>query len=253
MCIADDKLHFCTCDDTIDKSRPHWILERKDHTGLFISTNGMIKINIELPEFWLSVDDWILEQLNSYSPFDFDYLPQPDDRLTVVYDEEHIEFVCNESNDWRRKHPFGNMYDYNPYRSGYISVLHDQTELDASGYIYIGADDEKPNICKIGHTSRSVSVRATETTNPDYYIYHQYALKGLSSSQVENLIHQHILNKGIIRKVHIKSGLPSEWFECTPAYADNIISEFLSMNFKKYLLNQLSLAIKRKISSVLSV
>lgn len=92
-------------------------------------------------------------------------------------------------------------------------------------YIYINGDREKPYRSKVGKTTRSVKERTSETTNPDYFNYHSYKVADAQLDSIEKQAHAAIKRAGHKCVLHHSTKKPSEWFECTPEQADEIIAQ----------------------------
>jgi hypothetical protein len=85
MCDLNGPFQLCTCESTVDRFKPHWILHRtlilKDEEttilGLLIGPNP----------FELYVSKNLKKRLNSTNVFDFEYLPQEGDCLELFTGE----------------------------------------------------------------------------------------------------------------------------------------------------------------------
>jgi hypothetical protein len=98
--------------------------------------------------------------------------------------------------------------------------------MSDTGFIYIGGDRDKPFRAKVGKTQRNPNVRISETTNPDYYLYHYYEVPINKLSSSERFIHQ-LLSKRFTRVKFIKTDKHSEWFDCSTQEADEVCAEYL--------------------------
>lgn len=96
-----------------------------------------------------------------------------------------------------------------------------------NGYIYIAWDITKPNQCKVGKTTRPPSSRISETTNPDYELYHSFDVGYTRLDFIEQDIHAKLVKSGVKRRVHRSTGKPSEWFDYPKEQADEFIASYL--------------------------
>lgn len=94
------------------------------------------------------------------------------------------------------------------------------------GYIYIAWDRSKPELSKVGMTEQTPEKRISQTENPDYELYKAYKLERLDVRLVEKNIHEQ-LAKLCIRRKHKSTSRNSEWFECPPSKALEIVSDYL--------------------------
>ena len=96
MCDNIGEFKLCTCSDKIDKKKPYWKLEK------FNSNKNEIQqviIGMYTPYF-LENTEFVLEQLNNNSPFDFDYTPKQKDLLSLNF--ENVSFTLIYTNGkWR--------------------------------------------------------------------------------------------------------------------------------------------------------
>ena len=95
MCkIGEFKL--CTCSDKIDKSKPHWILEK-----LSVNKDEIYDVIIGLytEEYVMNID-FIINKLNHGNPFDFEYNPKQKDILTLNFDEVAFTLIYT-NGKWR--------------------------------------------------------------------------------------------------------------------------------------------------------
>jgi hypothetical protein len=97
--------------------------------------------------------------------------------------------------------------------------------MNKYGYIYIGGDRSKAQQTKVGKTIREPNKRISETTNPDYYLYHSYRVAAEDLSKVEKAIHKKI-SKSYKRIKFVHTNRNSEWFECSTQEADDICAEY---------------------------
>ena len=95
--------------------------------------------------------------------------------------------------------------------------------------IYIATDHTKPNMCKVGMTTRSVAIRMTETENPDYELHKSFEVNA-DVRKIEVEVHNH-LSLLYKRINHLASGRKSEWFICSVQQAEHIINAVIS-NFQ---------------------
>ncbi|EGR0582459.1 GIY-YIG nuclease family protein [Vibrio cholerae] len=93
-------------------------------------------------------------------------------------------------------------------------------------YIYIAWDKNKPNICKIGKTKRSAQLRVSETENPDYQLYKSYNVLDDVVDRLEKDIHGY-MSARVTRIKHQTTGRLSEWFNCSPTKAVELVSDCL--------------------------
>jgi hypothetical protein len=91
------------------------------------------------------------------------------------------------------------------------------------GYIYIAKDVTKLDKCKIGLTSGTGRKRVSQTENPDYVLHYEFRVPNDQLSKMEKIIHQHFEDR-FKRLNHRSSGRKSEWFNCTPDKAYEIIT-----------------------------
>ena len=90
MCNIIDGFKLCTCSDKVDKSKPHWILERlikKEDT-----IQDVVMIGILSPNYANNIKT-ILNELNNGNPFDFEYNPKDNDMLELNFDEDTFSLI----------------------------------------------------------------------------------------------------------------------------------------------------------------
>ena len=95
MCkLGEFKL--CTCSDKIDKSKPHWILEK-----LSVNKDEIDEVIIGMyPEEYVMNIDFVIDKLNHGNPFDFQYNPKQKDVLTLNFDEVAFTLIYT-NGKWR--------------------------------------------------------------------------------------------------------------------------------------------------------
>ena len=95
MCkIGEFKL--CTCSDKIDRSKPHWILER-----LCVNKNEIEQVTIGMYTYQYMMNiDFIVDKLNHGKPFDFEYNPRQKDVLTLNFDDVAFTLIYT-NGKWR--------------------------------------------------------------------------------------------------------------------------------------------------------
>ena len=79
-----------TCSDKVDKSKPHWILERLIKKEDTIRDDVLIGI---LSVYYAENIETILNELNNGNPFDFDYNPKDNDMLELNFDEDTFSLI----------------------------------------------------------------------------------------------------------------------------------------------------------------
>ena len=90
MCNTIDGFKLCTCSDKVDKSKPHWILERLIKKEDKIRGDVLIGI---LSAYYANNIKKILNELNNGKPFDFDYNPKDNDMLELNFDEDTFSLI----------------------------------------------------------------------------------------------------------------------------------------------------------------
>ena len=102
------------------------------------------------------------------------------------------------------------------------------------GAIYIAHDVAKPNLAKIGMTTKSGFHRVSQTENPDYILFIDYKVSDEVVKGYESIIHRE-LEKIFTRREHKSTGKKSEWFECSPAEAAQVCEKILGVSDKSKL------------------
>ena len=90
MCNIIDGFKLCTCSDKVDKSKPHWVLERLIKKEDKIQDEVLIGI---LSPYYTENIKTILNELNNGNPFDFDYNPKDNDMLELNFDEDTFSLI----------------------------------------------------------------------------------------------------------------------------------------------------------------
>ena len=90
MCNIIDGFKLCTCNDKVDKSKPHWILERLIKKEDTIRDDVLIGI---LSPYYANNIKTILSELNNGNPFDFEYKPEDNDMLELNFDEDTFSLI----------------------------------------------------------------------------------------------------------------------------------------------------------------
>lgn len=92
MCNPDKNLKLCTCGDVKDTEQLReklWKLIRSDRKEFFVIGEAKVSYLMEDPEA-----DYLLDQLNSEKPFDFDFEPSAGDKLEIKWNEsKEYKFV----------------------------------------------------------------------------------------------------------------------------------------------------------------
>ncbi|WP_163937561.1 GIY-YIG nuclease family protein [Paraferrimonas sp. SM1919] len=94
------------------------------------------------------------------------------------------------------------------------------------GKIYVAWDTTKPDLAKVGMTTRDAFVRVAETENPDYVLFTDFDVDNEHIEQTERDIHS-FLERYFSRRHHKSYGGVSEWFEGTPKEVAEKCGEFL--------------------------
>ena len=97
MCDIIDGFKLCTCKDKVDKSKPHWILERLIKKENIIRDDVLIGI---LSPYYIDNIETILNELNNGNPFDFEYSPKENDMLKLDFDEDDIFCLIYKKDKW---------------------------------------------------------------------------------------------------------------------------------------------------------
>ncbi|HDI3228311.1 TPA: GIY-YIG nuclease family protein [Vibrio cholerae] len=100
------------------------------------------------------------------------------------------------------------------------------------GFIYIAWDRSKPNLSKVGMTEQTPENRISQTENPDYELYKAYKIAHADIRLVEKNLHTKLANK-FNRRRHRSTSRKSEWFECSPLQAVEVISDYLLAELSK--------------------
>ncbi len=95
------------------------------------------------------------------------------------------------------------------------------------GKIYVAWDTTKPNLAKVGMTTREAFVRVAEAENPDYVLFTSYEVDNQILEQTEQDIHS-FLEQYFNRRKHKSYGGISEWFEGTPKEVAEKCEDFLN-------------------------
>ncbi|WP_210447449.1 GIY-YIG nuclease family protein [Vibrio crassostreae] len=95
------------------------------------------------------------------------------------------------------------------------------------GKIYVAWDTTKPDLAKVGMTTRDAFVRVAEAENPDYMLFTSFDVDNELLEQTEKDIHS-FLERHFSRRNHQSYGGVSEWFEGTPKQVAQKCEEFLN-------------------------
>jgi len=87
---------LCTCSDGIDKSKPHWVLERMNSN---LKDMEMVHIGMFPPEYHFKIE-FILTEMNKNNPFDFEYQPKQKDVLTLNFEKGDYSLIYT-NGQWR--------------------------------------------------------------------------------------------------------------------------------------------------------
>lgn len=96
MCKPGKKLKLCTCSNepNFDKLKVKmmetWALESADTNVTVIG-----EMVTEYNEFD-SQEKYLLDQLNDFDPFDFNYIPKEGDKLTIIWYKRVFKFVMKD-------------------------------------------------------------------------------------------------------------------------------------------------------------
>jgi len=96
MCDLNGPFRLCTCSDGIDKSKPHWVLERMNSN---LKDLELVHIGMFPPEYHFKIEI-ILSELNNNSPFDFEYHPKQKDVLTLNFEYDNYNLIYT-NGEWR--------------------------------------------------------------------------------------------------------------------------------------------------------
>ena len=94
MCDINESFKLCTCSGKVDKTKPHWILEKslkKEYeftkiVGDFIPPD---EEEFKARESYDKKTQYLLNELNKDNKFDFKYEPKENDKLTIVHSPMH--------------------------------------------------------------------------------------------------------------------------------------------------------------------
>ena len=102
---------LCSCADEIDLSKPHWKLLRNSiGEGEINSIMGMPIFEVHMLD--VIQQQKILRRLNTINVFDFEYLPNENDKLFIHEDEDnYIEFEFKKGK-WRKVEFLGLHYHF---------------------------------------------------------------------------------------------------------------------------------------------
>jgi hypothetical protein len=110
MCDVNGPFKLCTCDTTVDRTKPHWVLHRYIQSkkefqmmGDFRTPNPFQKISSRN----------LLKRLNSVKIFDFEYEPQEGDYLELFISSEI--FFNEIEPDYRLEYSKGRWKNLKPF------------------------------------------------------------------------------------------------------------------------------------------
>ena len=96
MCDNIGEFKLCTCSDKIDKKKPYWKLEKFN-----ANKNEIEQVIIGRYTFYFFENiEFVLDQLNNNSHFDFDYTPKQKDMLTLHFKELSFNLIFT-NEKWR--------------------------------------------------------------------------------------------------------------------------------------------------------
>ncbi len=91
MCDVNGPFKLCTCEYSVDESKPHWVLHRHLQNKEEVQIMGLYS----QPDPYTTISEQSLQRrMNSVNVFDFSYEPEEGDYLelflnpTIEYDEE---------------------------------------------------------------------------------------------------------------------------------------------------------------------
>ena len=96
MCKIDTSFKLCTCSGHIDRTKPHWVLERMN-----INMKDVDRVLIgHFPFEHFINEDKILEEMNARNVFDFEYKPKQKDTLSLYFEEDFFHLIYT-NGKWR--------------------------------------------------------------------------------------------------------------------------------------------------------
>ena len=96
MCKIDTSFKLCSCSGHIDRTKPHWVLERMN-----INMKDVERVLIgHFPFEHFINEDKILEEMNARNVFDFDYKPKQKDTLSLYFEEDFFHLIYT-NGKWR--------------------------------------------------------------------------------------------------------------------------------------------------------
>ena len=93
MCKPSKNLKLCTCSGEPDFEK---LKEKLKETWKLASENGQILyVGETVPAYrrFDSQEQYLLDQLNHFDPFDFNYIPKEGDQLTITWNDKEYHFV----------------------------------------------------------------------------------------------------------------------------------------------------------------
>lgn len=102
MCEFNKSFKLCSCSGQIDRTKPHWVLERLNSN---LKDLELVNIGRFPPEYFFKIE-LILLELNHNNPFDFDYQPKQKDVLTLSFEDGNYSLIYTQGK-WR---DFYDMY-----------------------------------------------------------------------------------------------------------------------------------------------
>ena len=102
MCEFGTSFKLCSCSGQIDRTKPHWVLER---VTINLKDVKRVIIGMFPPNYHFSIQ-FVLSQLNSNNPFDFDYQPKQKDTLSLYFESDVFNLIYT-NGKWR---DFYHMY-----------------------------------------------------------------------------------------------------------------------------------------------
>ena len=96
MCDNIGEFKLCTCSEKINKKKPYWKLEKFNANK---NENEEIIIGTYKLYFFENIE-FVIDQLNNNSPFDFDYTPNQKDLLTLNFKELSFNLIYT-NGKWR--------------------------------------------------------------------------------------------------------------------------------------------------------
>ncbi|OBT12034.1 hypothetical protein A9264_15950 [Vibrio sp. UCD-FRSSP16_10] len=116
------------------------------------------------------------------------------------------------------------------------------------GKIYVAWDTTKPDLAKVGMTTREAFVRVAEAENPDYMLFTSFDVDNELLEQTEKDIHS-FLERHFSRRNHKSYGGVSEWFEGTPKQVAQKCEEFLKQGTSTQELRDTITSLKKELSA----